>query len=137
MEDNSRSDRVNIPETVGHIYDELTLSNEISQSPFRTMKDVFMLAASVGFAAKNRTKLPSGARRTIRREVFKEQDELVLKALALADTLDVNVLGNWGEILTIAEEYALTGIYELQAHLINIPGENLWNLVSAFLDKEV
>jgi len=33
------------------------------------------------------------------------------------------------DILTIAEEYAHAGIYDLKAHLLDERGQPLWNLV--------
>ncbi len=125
----SRSDRVNIDESVMQTYKLLTESTSIEESPFGTYKDVFMFAASMGYAGGVRKKLPSGKKHTIRREVFSENDFLVLKTIAIAETGDVQVLLRLDEILTIAEEYAHAGIHALKARLLDQHGRPLWNLV--------
>ncbi|MBN1877913.1 MAG: hypothetical protein JXA33_27075 [Anaerolineae bacterium] len=125
----SRSDRVNIDESVMHIYKALTEESNIETSPFKTYKDVFMFAALCGYRKGERRKLPGGKKSTIRREVFTEDDFVFLKAIAIAHTHDVNVLLQLGDILTIAEEYAHAGIYDLEADLLEQGGRALWNLV--------
>jgi len=54
----------------------------------------------------------------------------MLKALAIADSGDVDVLLSQDEILIIAEEYANVGIHELRASVLDEYGRPLWNLVS-------
>jgi dnd system-associated protein 4 len=126
----SRSDRVSIDEAVMDIYRELTESSSIEQAPFRTLKDVFMLAVVLGYRRGSRRPTPSSSRHTIRKEVFSDNDYHLLKAIAIATTGDVEVLMSSGDILTIAEEYAQVGIHDVQTELINQPGRPLWNLVS-------
>lgn len=126
----SRSDRVNIDEALISIYHELTEGNNIEQAPFRTLKDVFMLAAVLGYRRGSRRPAPSSTRHTIRKEVFSENDYNLLKAIAIATTGDVEVLMSQGEILNIAEEYAQAGIHEVKAELLDQGGRPLWNLVS-------
>ncbi|MCX7860151.1 MAG: hypothetical protein N2385_08675 [Chloroflexus sp.] len=129
----TRSDRVNIDEAVISTYHELTgRSDEVSeQKPFRTLKDVFMLAVVLGYRRGIRLPAPSSTKHTIRREVFTESDYQLLKAIAVATTGDINVLLNHGEILTIAEEYAQAGIREVKAELLDQGGRPLWNLVDS------
>lgn len=126
----SRSDRVIIDEAVIDIYRELTEGSNIEQAPFRTLKDVFMLAVVLGFRRGSRRKPPSHSRHTIRKEVFSDNDYHLLKAIAITTTGDVAVLMSQGEILTIAEEYAHAGIHEVKAELLDQPGRALWNVVS-------
>lgn len=125
----SRTARVNIDDSVMQIYDELTEDPSIEQSPFKTNKDVFMFAACLGYANGNRRQLPAGKKHTIRREVFTENDFTLLKAIAIATTNGVDVLLQWGDILTIAEECATAGIHDLKSHLLDQGGRPLWNLV--------
>jgi dnd system-associated protein 4 len=125
----SRSDRVNIDDSVIQVYKDLTEDPNIEQSPFRTYKDVFMFAACLGYRRGSHRQLPAGKKHTIRREVFAENDFTLLKAMAIAATGDVDVLLHLGDILTIAEEYAHTGIHDLKAHLLDQRGRPLWNLV--------
>ena len=125
----SRSDRVNIDDSVIQTYRDLTEDPNTEQSPFRTYKDVFMFAACLGYRRGDRRQLPAGKKHTIRREVFTEGDFTLLKAIAIAASGDVDVLLHLGDILTIAEEYAHTGIHDLKAHLLDQRGRPLWNLV--------
>lgn len=139
MSENSviRKDRVNIDDDVIGIYHELTSKAEEGGelAPFRTHKDVFMLAVVLGYRRDMRRPAPSGAKHTIRREVFSEEDYQLLEAIAVATTGDVNVLLNQGAILTIAEEYAQAGIHDVKAELLDQGGQPLRNLVAMLVGK--
>lgn len=125
----SRSERVSIDDTVLPIYKTLTDSSDAEQAPFKTMKDVFMLAVIIGYRQGTRRPVPTGAKTTIRKEVFSENDIHLLKAIAIATTGNVEVLLHQGDILTIAEEYAQAGIHEVKAELLDQVGRPLWNVV--------
>jgi dnd system-associated protein 4 len=112
------------------IYDALTQGSAAEDAPFRTFKDVFMLAVVLGYRSERRLPAPTSAKRTIRREVFTDNDYYLLKAIAIASTGDVNVLMNQANVLTIAEEYAQAGIHEVKSELLEQPGRPLWSLVS-------
>lgn len=127
----SRSDRVSIDESVISIYKDLTEGSSLEISPFKTMKDVFVFAACLGYQKGIRKVLPPGKKHTIRMEVLSEQDVMLLRAIAIAETKDVHVLSDLGEILTIAEEYAFMGIHLLKEELIDQAGRPLWNLVQS------
>lgn len=129
--ESNRKDRALIDESVIDIYQGLRADSnkQLEQSPFNTYKDVFMLAACLGFQAGRRSKLPSGNKHDIRQSVFSESDLTLLKAIAIADTGDVQVLSQPGDILRIAEEYAHAGIYDLKAYLLEERGRPLWNLI--------
>lgn len=134
MADNEsvRTDRVLIDESVIDIYRELRAdaNTQPEQAPFSTYKDVFMLAACLGFRARRRQELPTGSNKhDIRRTVFTDNDFAILKAIAIAETGEVEVLGRLNEILVIAEEYAHGGIYDVKAYLLDERGRPLWNLV--------
>ncbi len=132
---NSRSDRVIIDEAVISVYHELVGSStsQVEDAPFRTLKDVFMLAAVLGYRRGTRRPVPSSSRHSIRKEVFSDNDYHLLKAIAIATTGDVEVLMSQGEVLSIAEEYAQAGIHEVKAELLDQVGRPLWNLVAATL----
>ena len=124
-------DTVNIDEGVHDVYRRLTEGNDPVNAPFRTMKDVFMWAAVLGY--KNRARRPvAGKRVTIFRWAqFSEQTDVpILRALAIADSGDVESLRGQDDILTIAEEYANAGIHALRASILDEHGQSLWNLVS-------
>ena len=124
-----RSERVSIDETVIYIYKALTEDQNMEQSPFRTMKDVFMLAVALGYQKKTRRTCSSGSKHTIRKEVFSEQDIILLKAIAIATTDDIGILSRPADILNIAEEYAQVGIHDVKAYLLDQTGRPLWNMV--------
>lgn len=119
-------------ETSHHdFYKQLSESaDDPERCPFRTMKDIFMLAACLGYRRGQRKPLASGKKNIFHWTQFSEQvDEPVLKAMAIATTGDIQVLGNQEEILQIAEEYANAGIHELKSQVEEGLGEPLWNLV--------
>ena len=122
-------DTVAIEEAVHEIYKQLTEGSDPVTVPFRTMKDVFMWAACLGYRQGERRPL-TGKRVTIFRwaQFTSQVDVLLLKALAIAASGDVNVLLSQDEILTIAEEYANVGIHELRASVLDEYGQPLWNL---------
>jgi dnd system-associated protein 4 len=123
--------RVGIDASVHDFYKELTTGKSAEDSPFLTMKDLFMLAASIGFRAQQRK--PLGKReQPFHYSVFTEAEDLpILKAMAIATTGDVSVLADPDQIVQIAEEYANAGIGEIRTVVIDNAGLPLWNLVQA------
>jgi len=123
-------DTVVIDEAAHEIYRRLTEGNDPVSVPFRTMKDVFMWAACLGYRHGERRPL-TGKRVTIFRwaQFTPQVDIPLLKALAIADGSDANVLLSQDEILSIAEEYANAGIHELHAGVLDEYGQPLWNLI--------
>lgn len=125
-----KRDTVVIDEAVHEIYKQLTEGNDPISTPFRTMKDVFMWAAVLGFQRGNRR--PVAGKRVIifRWAQFMAQVDLpLLKTIAIAASNNLNILLSQDEILTIAEEYANAGIHELRTTLLQGYGQALWNLV--------
>ncbi len=119
-----------IDEAAHEIYKQLTDGSNLLEAPFKTMKDVFMFATCLG------VKLGVKRQLTRKKEIFRwaqfdlQTDIPLLKAIAIADDSDVSILLRRNDILTIAEEYANAGIYELNASLLEEYGQPLWNLVS-------
>jgi dnd system-associated protein 4 len=140
-----RSDRVNIDDSVMELYKALTYNapttdgqfenTDKEHSPFSTYRDIFLFAACIGFQNGHRKALPAGKKTTIRKEVFGEQGLLVMKAIAIAETGDVAILASLGDVLTIAEEYAYAGIYDLKTQLLDERGRPLWNLVNLLTNE--
>jgi len=124
-------DTIIIDEDMHDIYRQLTEGNDPVNAPFRTMKDAFMWAAFLGYQRGERKPI-AGKRTTIFRwaQFTPQKDIPLLKALALANGGDIDVLLKQDEILTIAEEYANAGIHELRTSLSGQYGQTLWNLVS-------
>lgn len=131
----SRGDRINISDTVIEIYKQLASDNPLhaEESPFATYKDTFMLAMTLGYIAGKRQNLPTGKKIQIRRDIFSPSDFAFINAVAIAETGDVQVLSRLDDVLTIAEEYAQTGIYELKSQLLDQRGYPLLNLVERLI----
>ncbi len=126
----TRTDRVYIDESASEIYRQLksAANTQPDEAPFETFKDIFMLAVCQGFQNRRLVRtLKTGSE--IRQSVFTEDDMAILKAIAIAETGDVHVLTQLGEILVIAEEYANAGIQEVKGYLLDERGRPLWNLV--------
>ena len=123
-------DIVNIDESVHDIYKQLTEGNDPVDVPFQTMKDVFMWAACLGYQRGERKPI-RGNRRTIFRwaQFLPQMDIPLIKAMAIADSGDVDVLMRQEDVLTVVEEYANAGIISLESRILNANGQNLWNLV--------
>lgn len=122
--------RVSIEADVHDLYKQLSEGNDPLQVPFRTMKDIFMLAACIGFERGERRPLVSGKRQIFHYTQFSDQMDIpILKAIALATTNDIQVLADLDEIVFIAEEYANVGIDYIRDMVTDQAGHPLWNLV--------
>lgn len=112
---NIERDTVGIDESVHEIYRKLTDGNDPINTPFRTMKDVFLLAACFGYKNNTRRKIENKKIIIFRWAQFGIQIDIpIIKAIALASKGDLSVLLNQEEILEIIEEYANGGIVMLQ-----------------------
>ena len=123
-------DTVSIDDSVHNIYKRLTEGNDPVDVPFQTMKDVFMWAVSLGYQRGERKPI-YGKRTTIFRWAqFSPQTDIpLIKAIAIADSGDVEVLMSQEDVLTTVEEYANAGIIALESRLSNANDQTLWNLV--------
>lgn len=122
----TRRDSVHIDPTHHELYLQLTTGNE---APFKTMKDLFMLAASVGSSRGRRVPL-SGQREIFRWPVFSSQEDIpVLRAMAIAESKGTAILVDQEQLVAIAEEYANAGIEEIRREVADQLGETLENLV--------
>ena len=130
MQQNStQRDRVYINESYHEIYKDLTTEKEGSLQPFKTMKDLFLFATLVGYQRGERIVLEKEIGIFTWAQFSAQEDVPILRALAIAETGDVNVLANQNELLTIAEEYANGGIVEIQEQIAEMPGNRIANLV--------
>ena len=107
-------------------------------SPFLLMKNVFMWAVSIGVKKQIRRPLSSKKEQIFSTDIFSENIEMsILKAIAVSETGNVEVLTNEDEIIRIAEEYANEGIHHLRHELMEKPGERLWNLVNLIREENI
>jgi dnd system-associated protein 4 len=127
----SNRDTVVVEENAHEIYKQLTEGSNAQSVPFRTMKDVFMWAICLGAQQGKRRSLTGKKVTVFRWAQFDSQVDIpLLKAIAIAEVGDVDILLRRNDILAIAEEYANAGIYELRAAMMDELGLPLWNLVS-------
>lgn len=127
-------DTVNIDEVVHEIYRQLTEGNDPLNTPFKTMKDVFLWAACLGFKKGNK-KILDGKKVTIFRWAqFNQQIDIpIIKAIILAENQDPHMMIDQDESLRVLEEYANGGIYELRLILQQQSGQPLYTFVDELL----
>ena len=127
-------DGIFIDEAVHHIYKELTDGNDPEASPFKTMKDVFMWSASLGYKIGERRPLTSRTMVFRWAQLSEQIDVPLVKAIAIADKEELGVLSSQGDVLDIVEEYANAGVHELRSSVLDEYGQPLWNL-SAMIEQ--
>jgi dnd system-associated protein 4 len=126
------SNRVAIEKDVHQLYRDLSerSSQNPESAPFLLMKDVFMWAVALGVKEGKRRPLIGSREQIFRWDQFSQDIDIpALKAIALAETGEVEVLIQEDQILRITEEYANVGIHEIKREIVDQPGEALWNLV--------
>ena len=129
-EETSNRDTIMIEESAHEIYKQLTEGNNAQIVPFRTMKDVFMWAVCLGVQQGKKRPLTGKKVIVFRWAQFDGQVDVPLfKAIAIADSGDINILLKRNDILSLVEEYANGGIYDLREILMGDRGQPLWNLV--------
>lgn len=125
-----RSDRIAIEAKLHDTYKELSSGTDPEFSPFEELKDVFLMAACLGLVRGKRRPLSSDRRDIVRWETLSvETDVPLLYALAITATGTVEVLDDRAEVLTIAEQYANEGIYELVGSIMSQNVRPLWKLI--------
>ena len=127
-------DRIRVDASYHPIYVALTKPPENVEredpSPFESMKNLFMLAAFIGFREKERIKLGKDKEGIFAWAQFSQNEDIpLIQSLALAETGTVNVLTDQDEMLTIAEEYANTGIIMIREQVEDMSGNKIMNLV--------
>lgn len=125
--------RVKVEEKTHSIYKMLVLGSnkDPETTPFLALKDAFIWAFTLGVKQGKRTPL-EGSKEGIFwfLQFSKDVDLAILKTVALADTKDISIIVQEDIVLTMAEEYANTGIHFLKEALLDQPGTPLWNLVN-------
>ena len=127
-------DRIRIDKSHHSIYVALTKprenANQDDLPPFESMKNIFMLAAFIGYHEEKQVPLGKDKEMIFAWAQFsRDTDVPLLRALALTVTSDIDVLTDQERILTIVEEYANGGIIEIQNQVEDMPGDRITNLV--------
>jgi dnd system-associated protein 4 len=125
-------DGVTIEESSHEFYKELTEGSDPETVPFRTMKEMFMWAAALGYATGERVPITGKRVLIFRWAQFSSQEDIpIVKAIAIASSNDLSVVSRQDEMLTIVEEFANRGVQELRAAVISGATQPLWALVEA------
>jgi len=116
------------------IVSEATGQIEEAKVTIRTMKDIFLMSASIGVRNEKYTNLPSGSPSPFRwHNLNAHEDRPIAKALALKATNDINVLSSLVKIRDILEAYANWG-FDILYREISKPGERHLNLAKLLLE---
>jgi len=123
--------------------DKFKYLSEGENAIFNTMKDAFMLSASIGFEMDEMGEWNKSYGQ-IPWSVFEEKDKDIINIIALAHTEDINIVSeqNFDSKIEIIEEFAVAGFRILYNEIIEKPGEPSENLedfieVSRGEDKEL
>jgi len=119
-----RGDRLFMESGQREIYNDLE-----TYSPLKGFEhiDVFILAMGIGFKAGIRTPLKTKDG-VIRYESVKENWRFI-KAIAIAETKDLAIVGNLRACASIAEEYANTGLRLIQEMVHSTNADELENTI--------
>ena len=127
-------DRIRIDASYHPIYIALTKppENTSGEEPpaFESMKNLFMLAAFIGFREQKREKLGKDRENIFAWAQFSQNEDVpLIRSIALATKGTVDVLTDQDEMLTIAEEYANAGIIMIRDQVKDMSGSKIMNLV--------
>ncbi len=102
------TDRFYVQKSKHRLFQELSAKDT---GPLEQMKDVFLLAAAVGYRKQLRRPIEDERQHVGFWHYFSEaRDVPLLQCIAVAETQDVAVMGDRNTIVSIAEEYANGGI---------------------------
>lgn len=103
-----QTDRFYVQKSKHRLFQELSARES---GPLEQMKDVFLLAAAVGYRKGLRRPLEEDKQHVGFWHYFSEaRDVPLLQCIAIAETKDVAVMGDRNTIVEIAQEYANGGI---------------------------
>jgi dnd system-associated protein 4 len=111
------TDRFYVQKSKHRLFQELSAKDT---GPLEHMKDVFLLAAAVGYRKQLRRPIEDERQHVGFWHYFSEARDIpLLQCIAVAETQDVAVMGDRNTIVTIAEEYANGGI-DLLAEMLQV-----------------
>lgn len=111
-----QTDRFYVQKSKHRLFQELSARET---GPLEQMKDVFLLAAAVGFRKGLRRPIEDERQHVGFWHYFSEaRDVPLLQCIAIAETGDVAVMGDRNTIVDIAQEYANGGI-DLLAEMLH------------------
>jgi len=102
---------LNIKKTDFPTYQEILASSALKG---RTTKEVFLLAAVLGFKKGHRISIKGGKKSYVRTEFLDEKDKTLINAIAIKETGNPDIIKDKKEVFNIVEEYANAGLRELK-----------------------
>lgn len=117
-----RGDRINVCSTRHDAYMQLTQGES---APFKTMKDLFLMAATIGFQKKLKIPLEKKQGVFAWSQFSPQEDVPYIHAIILSLGEPVETLLDQGKMLDILEQYANGGIDDLSSLLLASPRPSL------------
>jgi dnd system-associated protein 4 len=121
-------DKIYIDKSVHDIYVQLTKeeSSDETLKPFRTMKDLFLAAAVLGYLNDEYDPIKSAKEIFVWGTLLNDEHALtVLRSIALSNSGDPNILLDDDKMAKIAEGYANSGIHLLAKHILETDSTEL------------
>jgi dnd system-associated protein 4 len=127
-------DRVNIRKSDKKDYDRL----KEKDSPFAGCenKDLFIMSMMVGFHEGSRLELDK-KEGFVRTEYFSEREKAIIKAIAINEEANLEVLRDKEYVYSIAEEYAAGGIKILKEKALGDDFANYFKRLESDLNDEL
>ncbi len=98
---------LNIKKTDFPLYQEIINSSALKG---RSNKEVFFLAAVLGFKKGRRVSIKGGKKSYVRTEFLNEEDRTLMNAIAIRETKNADIINDQKEVFNIVEEYAHVGL---------------------------
>lgn len=97
---------LNINKADRKIYEEIIENSELKGKT----KEVFLLAAVIGFKKGHRISIKGSKENYVRTEYLNDEDKTLMNAIAVCETKNLDILQDKKEVFSIVEEYANAGI---------------------------
>lgn len=134
MSDEKIPDRVSIRKSDRQEYDRL--KEKDSPLAGRENKDLFIIAMITGYHEGSRIELDKKDG-FVRTEYFNEKEKSLIKAIAIEEEGNLEVLRNKEKIFSVAEEYAAGGIKILKDKALGGEFANYFKRLEAELNDEL
>lgn len=131
------ANRFRRPKDKEYIFKRLVTDDD---APFETFKDLFIMAACIGFKNQERHEIPPGGEQIHWTAFDPFTDQVMINAIALCETEDFKILLETEEStdakFSLIEQYASAGLDILKTALIDSPGDPLNNLQQLIFAQE-
>lgn len=101
-------------------------------APFKTMKDVYLMAVYLAAGAHGPRPLDGKRVAPFKGGVLSHEEQLFLRAVAMGDTGDPEVMADPQRVVRISEQFANAGIWQLEEILTSSNEGALWDLADHF-----